>query len=1722
MNPQQSLDRLCQLAGIAVEYQDAWGRSHRAAEDTKRALLAALQIPCATEDEVAAASDELEGRDWRQPLPPVLVLRQAELPAPVPITLPNAERSRRLRWTLTPEGGEAISGEVAADELARLDARRLGQAWFVRLALPLPVALGLGYHRFEVADADVGGEGGEGGAPLGAMSLIIVPARCYQPPALDGAGRVWGVQVQLYSLRSERNWGMGDLTDLYRLVELAARSGAGAVGVSPLHALFPDCPEHASPYGPSSRSQWNTLYLDVEAVPEFAECDEARRLVQGAEFQATLRALRGAELVDYGGVAAAKARVLEILFAHFRRHHLAPRSTRGRAFEAYCAEAGAALLGLARFEALQEHFRQADAAVWGWPVWPEEYRDPDAAAVAEFCTRHAERVQFRQYLQWEAERQLSRAGRRSWELGLGVGLYLDLAVGVDRGGAEVWTRRALYALAAGTGAPPDVINQQGQDWGLPPMNPQRLRDAAYEPFIAILRANMRHAGGLRIDHVMGLMRQFWVPQGRPAAAGAYVAYPFADLLGILALESQRNRCLVIGEDLGTVPGAVREAMGALGALSCRPLLLEHDASGGFPPAADYPVQALVSVGTHDLPTLRGYWLGRDLDLRAGLDLFPSAEVRERQVVERAQERARLLLALDREQLLPADAGVDPVTLPDMTAALCRAIHAYLARTTTGIMMVAPEDVLGEIEQMNLPGTTAERHPNWRRKLALNLENWRGDARVTALVAALQEARGAAVFPRVQRKLGAARTPQAKIPLATYRIQLNRHFTLAQATALVPYWHALGISHLYTSPYLKARAGSDHGYDITDHGSINPEVGDTAELARFAAALKSRGMGQIIDVVPNHMGVLGGDNPWWLDVLENGQASAYAGYFDIEWQPLKDDLRGKVLLPVLGAQYGRVLEGGELVLALDAARGELCLHYYQHRFPIDPRLYPRVLGRGIERLAARLGPEHPDTLDLLSLITAFGHLPAHTEIAPEQVAERARDKEIHKRRLAALVGRSADVALFLAENVAACNGTPGKPESWDELHALIKEQAWRLANWRVAADEINYRRFFDINDLAALRMESEAVFRDTHRLVLDWIKAGIADGVRVDHPDGLLDPGQYFRRLQRAAGGSETARPLYLVAEKILAGHEHLPHDWPVYGTTGYSFANLVNGLFVDAASERHLDRIYAAFSGEKQDFAEIARRAKKLVMRSAMAGELNVLASQLSRIASASRYTCDFTVNSLRDALGDIVAAFPVYRTYVTPAGVADDDRRHIDWAVALAKKKSRAADVSVFDFVRDALTGVLAAGKLPGYAERVFDFAMKFQQFTGPVAAKGVEDTGFYIYNRLVSLNEVGGDPRRFGVGVATFHRASQERALRWPHTLLATSTHDTKRSEDVRARIDVLSEMPLEWLQRLRRWRRLNRGKKLLVDARPAPSANDEYLFYQTLLGVWPLTAPDAAGRDRLRERIAAYMLKAVREAKVNSAWLNPDADYEKALAGFVADLLAGTGKHLFLDDFLPFQQRVARFGLFNSLSQTLLKIASPGVPDFYQGNELWDFSLVDPDNRRPVDYAVRQALLRDIASPPDRGGGELAAWARDLLEHMEDGRIKFYATWRGLHMRRQLPQLFQGGLYLPLRATGARAEHVCAFARRSARHAALVVAPRLFVRLMNGAPLPLGAAVWQDTRLELPAELAGMRFINVFTGEPGVLEEHEGKPSLPLAAALAHFPVALFCDAEPPPQR
>ena len=1000
----------------------------------------------------------------------------------------------------------------------------------------------------------------------------------------------------------------------------------------------------------------------------------------------------------------------------------------------------------------------------------------------------------------------------------------------------------------------------------------------------------------------------------------------------------------------------------------------------------------------------------------------------------------------------------------------------------------------------------------------------------------------------------------RVPVATYRLQFNRGFRFADAERAIPYLHALGISDLYASSYLTARPGSLHGYDITDHNALNPEIGTEADFARLVGTLRDRGMGHILDVVPNHMGIAAGSNRWWNDVLENGPSSPYAEFFDVDWDPVRRQLANKVLLPILGDQYGRVLENQELVL--EYAEGAFSLRYYDTVLPIAPRSATQILAHRLNALATALGEADQHLQEYHSIITALTNLPARTERSPERIRERLREKEVIRRRLARLVEACEAIRASTKETIRVFNGKPGDPRSFDLLDRLLDDQAYRLAYWRVAAEEINYRRFFDINELAAIRMENPAVFRETHRLILRLVAEGKVTGIRLDHPDGLFDPPAYFRALQReralqalqaAPASAETepasdrqtamiqageafdrhcrpdpsqpgCRPLYLLAEKILAKGERLPSHWAIHGTTGYDFLNAVDGLFVEAANERAMTAAYVAFTGQRTPFTDLAYESKQLIMRVSMSSELNVLGHALDRLSERNRHSRDFTLNSLTHALREVITCFPVYRTYIDGRSpeVSLQDRACVEVAVAFAKRRNLTTNVSVFDFVRDTLLLRYPENADATYKQDQLAFVQKFQQLTAPITAKGVEDTASYRYHRLVSLNEVGGAPDRFGISVEDFHQQCLARQEKWPASMSASSTHDTKRSEDVRAKIHVLSEIPRVWRQAVTRWHRWNRRHLAEVEGRPAPDRNDEYHLYQTLVGAWPLLPPGPDEAAAFIARIQQYMLKAAKEAKLNTSWINPHEAYDEALTRFVAGILAPGRGNRFLPDFVAFHPGIARLGMVNSLALTLLKIVAPGVPDFYQGTEIWDFRLVDPDNRRPVDYAARAALLTGLQE--QIAAGDLAALARELVAHWEDGRIKLYAIHRALHCRRRSPELFQAGDYIPLQTGGGGSDRIVAFARWRATGAVLAVAPRLVGALTNnGARLPMGADVWQDTWVEVPREFPAAAYLDAFTGATVTVSLEDGR-RIAVGDLLADFPIALLESSPtiaPPPR-
>lgn len=961
-----------------------------------------------------------------------------------------------------------------------------------------------------------------------------------------------------------------------------------------------------------------------------------------------------------------------------------------------------------------------------------------------------------------------------------------------------------------------------------------------------------------------------------------------------------------------------------------------------------------------------------------------------------------------------------------------------------------------------------------------------------------------------------------IPRATYRLQLNSGFTFADAREQVPYLEQLGISHCYVSPILKARPGSTHGYDIVDHQHLNPELGSRDDFDQFVEALHSRGMGLIADIVPNHMGIGGNDNCWWLDVLENGPASPYAAYFDIDWNPVIRHLQGKVLLPILGNHYGTVLRNRDIKLGFDKEAGTFSAHYYEHLLPIDPKTYPDILRIVLTLVRKEKNIDDAPIRELEDLATGLAGLPSRSRKKRTLVDRRQREQTRYKERLTGCCSHPSIRAAVERALELFNQPSPKDRQGNTLLHRLLEKQAYRLSYWQVAADEINYRRFFSINSLAGLRVEEEEVFARAHNFILDLVEKGMIDGLRIDHIDGLFDPYGYLQRLQKevaerlAAGGVSTGRPFYLIVEKILASYEYLQSMWPVAGTTGYDFSATVNEFQVPPENEAEFTRLYHAFIEQAKDFHEEEHAAKRLMIKVQLSSELNVLANALRQIAEKNLYHRDFTLNGIRRALAEIVACFPVYRTYITPGMISDPDRQYIDWAVAQAKKRSPAADISIFDFVRDTL--LQTAGQEQSYraGEDKTTFTMKFQQYTSPVMAKAVEDTLFYRYNRLISLNEVGGNPKRFGSSMAVFHRANQLRYQHWPHAMLATSTHDTKRSEDVRSRIAVLAEIPDLWRKEVLQWRKLNRHLRRESNGRTGPDYNDEYLFYQTLVGSWPLAEMEEEGMQEYRTRVEEYMLKAIREAKVHTSWINPNREYEEEVVQFVRMSLEPRADNRFLPLFLDFHRRIVSCGLLNTLGQTLLKMTVPGVPDIYQGNEMWNFSLVDPDNRRLIDYAKRKGLLTLISTEFEQQREGALGLLRQLLRENEEGRLKMYLLWRILQLRKEEPELFSQGDYQPLVVNEPFQESLCVFSRQYHNRKIIVAVPRFSAdflldseNIAGGFPIP----DWAEIELELSGEEAAAGYTELLTNRRLSPRSGEGRIMLPIGSVLQDFPLAVL---------
>ncbi|MBD2593364.1 malto-oligosyltrehalose synthase [Nostoc spongiaeforme FACHB-130] len=917
----------------------------------------------------------------------------------------------------------------------------------------------------------------------------------------------------------------------------------------------------------------------------------------------------------------------------------------------------------------------------------------------------------------------------------------------------------------------------------------------------------------------------------------------------------------------------------------------------------------------------------------------------------------------------------------------------------------------------------------------------------------------------------------RIPKVTYRIQFTPQFGFEDARAIASYLSDLGISDLYASPIFKARTGSTHGYDVVDASQLNPQLGTQDDFAALVAELQALGMGWLQDIVPNHM-AYSSENPYLMDVLEHGADSSYTDYFDVCWKSPFANSQERILAPLLGDFYGEALEKGDIQLQYE--QNGLTVNYYSLKLPLRLESYSKFLTYNLGKLTRTLGRNHPDFIKLLGVLYIL-------KSVPSEVTGKQRQDQIAfiKGLIWELYSTNDDIREFITENLKIFNGESGNSESFNLLDDLLNDQFYRLAFWKVGAEEMNYRRFFTVNELISVKVEEMRVFNNTHSLIHKLVEDGVFTGLRIDHIDGLYNPTQYLERLHEKMGD------VYITVEKILELTEDLPNNWQIQGTSGYDFLNYVNGVFCQAQNQAVFNKIYHSFIGARVNYPSLVKEKKHLILEKNLAGDVDNLASLLKNIASKYRYGNDFTLNGLKRAIAELLTLFPIYRTYITPDAISDTDKTCIQEVINTARKQ-----VPLLQHEMNFLEKVLLLQFDESLSQTEKDqwiyFVLRMQQYTGPLMAKGVEDTTLYVYNRLISLNEVGGNPSHFGITIEQFHNFNHQHQHNWPHTMNATATHDTKRGEDVRARLNVLSEIPQEWEQQVNHWSEINQSHRSLVDR------NDEYFLYQTLVGTFPFAEHEQAS---FVERVQEYMIKAIREAKVHTAWLRPDNEYEAACTTFVQKILDPNLSRHFLDNFRPFQQKIAEYGIFNSLSQTLLKITAPGVPDFYQGTELWDFSLVDPDNRRPVDFELRRSYLSTIQAQIKT---DILDCIPELLTQKTDGRIKLFLTLQALKARTKYLSLFQNGEYQPLEVHGTHANHIIAFARQHDKQTAIAIVPCFLTSLTPPGKPPLGESVWQDTHLKLPAKT----WQNLLTHQ--TLQTGD---TLPISQTLSHFPVALL---------
>lgn len=1537
MNKEKIVQSIATLYGLKLTYFDSFGKHHKAKYEECLAFLNTIGLDVSNTEDLAKHLDDLSFNEWQYWLPPVQVITKWQLPV-IRFRVSIKDFDKEFEWFLQTEDGQSHYGNISPKSLiikSYKNFRKSGN--FLELELPLTIRPGLGYHDLKIVDAE---------KKEASMKLIIVPEKCYWPEGLKKSQKINGPKIKL---GSTINFKIGDYASIEEIIDLVSKEKVQTVSIGPVNKLSYSSEQLINPDLPSSRMLFNTIYLNIDKIIEFTEDKSEQISLLASELKNKLKKHLENDEIEYKTIYNLKLNLFKQIYQVFCENHININSEKAQKLNGYIGSKKIRLRKLCLFEALQEHFsKEYEGEFSSWHDWPEAYQDPESQAVKTFEKNNLELIQFYEFLQWQADIQLESAAKASFKKGLQVGLLSTLQFGINPNGADAWFYQSRYTFKAkGKPISPDYKKIENLFPETPPFLPNSLYENAYSYVIEMLRLNMYHSGALKINYIEGYDSLKWIVKDESGEYEFFVNYPFEDLIGILALESERNKCLIVVDDSLNPDPKVKKAV------------LEY---------------GMVRFSQFNLKEITNY---------EDIKKFYSSEKGKALSEKALQEK--------------------------------------------------------EISKLK------------------------------------------------------------NIPDCTYRLQFNHLFNFQDAIKLIPYLKKLGISHFYASPLLQSRLNSMHGYDIINHNSFNPSLGSNEDFSKLINELKNSAMGMILDIVPNHMGI-STDNKWWMDVLENGPSSKYAIYFDIDWNPLKPELKSKVLVPILGDHYGNILVNGELNLSFEKEKGKLYLHYYNHKFPINPSSYPMLLDYRINLLASRLGSTNEDYFEYQSIITEFKNLPKHTEKDPVKINERIREKDIASKRLSNLCNKNNLITDFVFENLHDFKVKPGDPLAQRKMHNILEEQAYRLAYWRVSSDEINYRRFFDINDLASICVNDPVVFTNTHNFILDLIEEGKISGLRIDHPDGLFDPTKYFIDLQaeicsrlginfipddETLCGSRIL-PYYIVAEKILSKFERLPESWAVDGTVGYEFLNSVSKLLIDKKNESKLDKTYQKFINTVIDFPELALECRKIIMKTSLASELNVLSNIINQLSEKYYNSRDYTLNSLKETLIEIIAQFPVYRTYISEKETSKKDADYIKWAVGSAKKRTLSTDPSIFDFVEKILLTEFEEDKESENYKEILRFAMKFQQYTGPLMAKGLEDTCFYRYNRLLALNEVGGDPSVFGITVQDFHNQQIDRLEYTPYSMLCSSTHDTKRSEDSRARLCVLSEIPDEWQNAVTKWAHLNKSKKTKSEKGLIPDKNDEYLFYQTLISIWPYYEVNDEEKESIINRIEEYIIKAIKEAKTHTSWINTNTEYEESFKSFIRKTLTVPEKHPFWKEFLSFQKGVALRGFVNSVSQVLIKLTSPGVPDIYQGSEVWDFSLVDPDNRRQVDYDHNTELLDQIFTLIDSKEALNINTLLDTLQPIESGKLKLFITASILNFRKNHPDIFKNGSYIPLEITGSEQNNIVAFARKFEGHFIISVIPRLVYHKVTNNKHLINPDLWKDTKIILPKELLNAKYFNEFTKE------------------------------------